>query len=74
MRIPGSGVVLLSAESRRLARELLNEVQKLSVTNWLASARERKRRDGLGDAVYTVGRGVQLDLGLAGESGLYVGL
>jgi hypothetical protein len=69
VRVPGPGTVPLSADSRDMARELLDAPQKRGVVGWLATAHGRRRRDCLGDA----DRGVQLNLRLVGESGLYVG-
>jgi hypothetical protein len=66
-------VVPLSAECRHLARELLDAMQKLSDADWSASARERRRGDGLGVVVCTAGCSFQLNLRLADESCLNVG-
>lgn len=71
--VPGAGAVPLSAELRHLAREFLDAPQRLGVDYWLASADERRWGDGLGDAVCTEGRGVQLNLELVGKSSSYVG-
>jgi hypothetical protein len=69
--VSGEGTVPLSAESRHPEREFLDAPQKLVVVCWLANARDRGRGNSLDDAVGVVGRGVQLDLWMAGKSGLY---
>jgi hypothetical protein len=83
VRVPGTGwtvlgagttvfgerAVPLSAENRHPAREFFDAPQKLVVVRRLANARERG--NSLDDAVCTVGRGDQLDLWMAGKSGLY---
>jgi hypothetical protein len=71
MAVFGEGAVPLGAESCHSAREFLDASQKLVVC-WLANARERERGNGLDVAVSAVGREVQLDLWMAGKSGLHV--
>jgi hypothetical protein len=71
--VPGEGAVPLSAESRYLARELLDAPQKLLIVRPLANARERGRGNSLGDAVCTVGRSVQFGFWMTRKTGLYFG-
>jgi hypothetical protein len=68
--VSGEGAVPLSAQSRHPVREFLDALQKLVVC-WLANAHERGWGNSLDDTVGAVGRGVQLDLWMAGKSGLY---
>jgi hypothetical protein len=49
----------LSTESRHLVGEVLDAPEKLVIARQLANARECWWRNSLGDAVCTVGRGVQ---------------
>jgi hypothetical protein len=74
-RASGADKVQLSAEL--LSGEIvpLDAMQKNGAVGWLVSALERRREDGLGDAVCTACRGVQLSLRLNGDCGLclYVG-
>jgi hypothetical protein len=69
--VSGQGAVPLGAESCHSAREYLDASQML-VVSWLANARERGWGNRLDDAVSSVGRDVQLDLWMAGKSGLHV--
>jgi hypothetical protein len=63
--------VPLSAENCHPAREFLDAPQKRVVFCWLANASERGRGNCLDDTVSAVGPGVQLDLWMAGNSGLH---
>jgi hypothetical protein len=71
--VPGAGAaaVTLSAKSLLPAREFLDAMQERGFIGRSANTRELRRGDGVHDGVCTVGRGVQSDLRLAGESGLY---
>jgi hypothetical protein len=58
-----------------LVAEILDALQERRVVAGLANTCRYRRGQGLGDAVCTAGRGVQLNLMLTGESGLnFVGL
>jgi hypothetical protein len=73
-RVPGAvGRVLLSAECRHLAREVVDLLQKCGVVGGWTNANERRLGCHVGDAVCTAGCGVQAALLLTGENGLYVG-
>jgi hypothetical protein len=74
-RIPEAGAetVLLGAECRLLAREVVDLLQKCGVVGWWTNASERRLGCNLWDAVRTAGCGVQAALLLTGENGLYVG-
>jgi hypothetical protein len=73
VRVPAAGVFPLNVECPRLAREFLDASQKLVTVRRLAHSRECGRGNSLCDAVCTVGRGIQLNLWMAGNSGLYSG-
>jgi hypothetical protein len=72
-RIPGAGARagLLGAECCHLAGQVLVTPQKCGAVGEWNSAHERRLGCGLEVVVRTVGRGVQVALGLAGENGLY---
>jgi hypothetical protein len=74
-RVPEAGAkaVLLGAECRRLAGEVLDFLQKCGVVGGWTNDSERRRGCDLRDAVRTAGCGVQAALLLTGETGLYVG-
>jgi hypothetical protein len=73
-RVPefGAEAVLLGAECRHLAGEVLDLLQKCGVGGWTYTS-ELRLGCHLGDAVHTAGCGVQAALLLTGENGLYVG-
>jgi hypothetical protein len=65
--IPGVGTVPLSGEIHQLAREIVDTFR------YRANARERRRGDGLSDAICAEDRNVQPDFGHTCKSGLDVG-
>lgn len=67
-----AGVCALSAECFHLAPEL-DMLQKHGIVVGLTNTRRRQWGRGLGGAISTAGRGVQLSFSLAGKSGRYVG-
>jgi hypothetical protein len=73
-RVPEAGAeaVLLGAECRHLAGEVLDLLQKCGVGGW-TNASQRWLGCDLRDAVRTAGCGVQAAFLLTGEYGLYVG-
>jgi hypothetical protein len=79
-RVTGAGgvpeasaeTVLLSAECRHLAGEVVDLLQNCGVVGW-TNGSERRLGCHLGDAVRTAGCGVQAALLLTGENGLYIG-
>jgi hypothetical protein len=62
--VAGAGAVPLCAMSLHPPRQFFIALHELGVVRWLASARERRQRDGLGYTVRTAGRGVKLNIGL----------
>jgi hypothetical protein len=75
-RIPGAGARAgpLGAEYCHLAGEVLDKLQKCGAVGVWDNISERRLGCGLGDAVRTGIRGVQVALVLAGENGLYAGV
>jgi hypothetical protein len=71
--VPGAGVFPFSVESRHLAREFLDSLQKHVIIRRLANARQSGRGNSLSDAVCTIGHSVQLDPWMAGKISLYFG-
>jgi hypothetical protein len=74
-KVPEDGVetVLLGAECRHLAREVVDLLQMCGVVGRWTNASKRRLGCHLGDAVRTACCGVQASLLLTGENGLYVG-
>jgi hypothetical protein len=73
MKILGLGTVPLGGEIRQLEREVVEAFQNLCTVRYLANARERRRGDGLGDAIFAEGSSVEPDLGHTSKNGLYIG-
>jgi hypothetical protein len=69
--VPGEGEVPFSAESRHLARQFLCVPQEFGIVRRLANDRERGWGSSFGGVVCTLGSGVQLEIWMAGKSGLY---
>jgi hypothetical protein len=73
-RVPEAGAVavVLGAECRHLAREVLDLLQNCGVVGRWTNDSECRLGCDLGDAVRAVGCGFQAALLLTGENGLYV--
>jgi hypothetical protein len=73
--VPGAEAMMspLGAACCHLAGEVFDTLQKCSAVREWGNARERRLGCGLGEAVHTAGRSIQVALGLAGENDPYVG-
>jgi hypothetical protein len=69
----GAEAVLLGAECRQLAGEVLDLLQKCGVFGWWTNASELQLGCDLRDAVRTADCGVQATLLLTGENGRILG-
>jgi hypothetical protein len=64
--------VPLGGEICQLAREIVDVFQNLCIVRYLANALERRRGDGLGNAICAEGRSVEPDVRHTDEIGLNV--